>query len=65
MAYGMQDLKLPQSMMEPMPPAFKVQNLNHWATREVPVNIKTVKEIFLLFFFFLTESTKSVVYLIL
>ena len=34
MSCGMWDLD-PQSGVEPVPPALKVQDLNHWITREV------------------------------
>ena len=32
---------VPQSWIKPMPPAMRVQSLNHWTTREVPaVNLR-------------------------
>ena len=34
----MRDL-VPQSGIEPGPPVLEMQNLSHWATREVPIKL--------------------------
>ena len=35
LAVPTQHMELPQSGIEPTPPAVEIQNLNHWTTREV------------------------------